>query len=507
MQTPPPLSAFIGIKYWPTWLGLGLLYILVWMPFAVRIKVGEILGQLTYWLGKERRYITATNIAICFPELNAAEQNALVQKSFQENGIGLIETITSWVRDKDSFKSQVTMTGLDKLKAAEAEGKGVLLIGAHYSTLDFGAILLSIFHSFGVTYRPHGNALFDAFMLRGRISNCNGVFDRNDIRGAYRHLKEGNTLWYAPDQDYGPKHAVYAPFFGHPAATITAASRFARINNSPTFLVRHHRIDRSHQYEMEFIPFPDSFPGNDELNDASVINTMVENAIRHYPAQYLWMHKRFKTQPGGKPMSPYIDIATPNHRLTEKQYSQVIEGADKISELQEVYDYKLPSGLWLRQYPGTINKRSYLPHPAKLFDRHAKNLRMQGFQAITVDNFFRIPPMKLSAVTYFVPSGPLLSQLPRNLVPLKALAQFIAELHNKGFDCKNPGPDHFIVTEDSFAILDPTDFIFEGKSISLKKRRSAVINLLQNLAVEKPEGDEFFSWYAKAAGLKVSEAG
>lgn len=115
--------------------------------------------------------------------------------------------------------------------------------------------------------------------------------------------------------------------------------------------------------------------------------------------------------------------------------------------------------------------------------------------------------MKLSAVTYFVPSGPLLSQLPRNLVPLKALAQFIAELHNKGFDCKNPGPDHFIVTEDSFAILDPTDFIFEGKSISLKKRRSAVINLLQNLALEKPEGDEFFSWYAKAAGLKVSEAG
>ena len=104
MQTPPPFSAFIGIKYWPTWLGLGLLYILVWMPFAVRIKVGEILGQLTYWLGKERRYITATNIAICFPELNAAEQKALVQKSFQENGIGLIETTTGWVRDKGSFK-------------------------------------------------------------------------------------------------------------------------------------------------------------------------------------------------------------------------------------------------------------------------------------------------------------------------------------------------------------------------------------------------------------------
>ncbi len=507
MQTPPPFRAFIGIKYWPTWLGLGLLFILAWMPFPVRIKAGEILGQLTCWLGKERRYITATNIAICFPELNASEQKALVQQCFQENGIGLIETISSWVRKKDSFKSQVTMIGLDKLKAAEAQGNGVLLIGAHYSTLDFGGILLSIFHSFAATYRPHGNALFDAFMLRGRLSNCDEIFDRNDIRGAFRHLKQGKTLWYAPDQDYGPRHAVFAPFFGRPAATITAASRFAKANNSPTFLIRHHRIGRTAQYEMELLPFPDSFPGNDELSDASIINSMVEKAIRHYPAQYLWMHKRFKTQPGGKPMSPYIDIATPNHRLSEQQYTQVITGAQKVSELQEVYDYKLPSGLWLRQYPGTINKRSYLPHPAKIFDRHAKNLRMQGFEAITIDNFFRIPPMKLSAATYFVPSGPMLSQLPRKLVPLQELAKFIAKLHNKGFYCKNPGPDHFIITEDSFAILDPTDFIFEHKPVSLKKRRIGIINLLQNLALEKSEGDVFFSEYAKAAGLKVSQAG
>ena len=506
MQTPPHFRTFIGIKYWPTWLGLGMLFILAWMPFPVRIKAGEILGQLTYWLGKERRYITTTNIAICFPELDAGAQKALVHKSFLENGIGLIETTTGWVREKGSFKDQVTLIGLDKLEAAQAKGKGIVLIGAHYSTLDFGANLLSIFHPFGVTYRPHRNPLFDAFMLRGRLSNCNGVFDRNDIRGAFRHLREGKTLWYAPDQDYGPKHAVFAPFFNRPAATITVASRYAKANNSPVFLVRQGRINRTRQYELEFIPFPESFPGDDEVKNATVINSMVENAIRHHPAQYLWMHKRFKTQPGGKPMSPYIDIATPNHRLTEKQYSQVIDGADKISELQDVYDYKLPSGLWLRQYPGTINKRSYLPHPAKVFDRHAKNLRMQGFQAITVDNFFRIPPLKLSAVTYFVPSGPLLSQLPRNLVPQQALAKFMAELHNRGFDCRNPGPDHFIVMEDSFAILDPTDFIYEGKSISLKKRRSAIINLLQNLALEKPDGDEFFAWYAKAAGLKVSVA-
>ena len=125
MQTPPPFSTFIGIKYWPTWLGLGVLLILAWMPFPVRIKAGEILGQLTYWLGKERRYITTTNIAICFPELDAGAQKALVHKSFLENGIGLIETTTGWVREKGSFKDQVTLIGLDKLEAAQAKGKGI----------------------------------------------------------------------------------------------------------------------------------------------------------------------------------------------------------------------------------------------------------------------------------------------------------------------------------------------------------------------------------------------
>jgi Kdo2-lipid IVA lauroyltransferase/acyltransferase len=504
MQTPPPFKSFTGIKFWPTWLGLGLLWIIVWMPFTVRMKTGEMLGLLTYWLGKERRYITEINIALCFPELNEQEKSNLVKNCFLENGIGLIETATCWIRKKEQFKKQVTLIGLDKLEEAQARGKGILLIGGHYSTLDFGGYLLSLFHPFAATYRPHGNPLFNAFMLRGRLSNCTGIFDRNDIRGAFRHLKQGKTLWYAPDQDYGPKHAVYSSFFGKQAATITAGSRFAEINQSPTFLIRHHRINRTRQYEIEFIPFPDSFPCKDELKDTTVINQMLEKAIRQYPAQYLWMHKRFKTQPGGKPNSPYINIKTPNHRLTESQYEQVIANATQVSELEQVHDYKLPSGLWLKQYPGMISKRFFQKHPAKIFDRHAKELRMQGIQAITVDNFFRIPRLKVSAVTYFVPEGPLLSQLPQNEIPLQALATFMAELHNKGFDCTNPGPDHFIVRDNTFAIHDPTDFVFHRSSISLKDRRSTVIKLLQNLNLGKTEGDLFFSHYAQAAGLSVN---
>src|SRR5690606_4657829 len=143
---------------------------------------------------------------------------------------GLLETATGWVRPPTHFMPLLELRGEAVLADALAQGKGVLMLGAHYSTLDFGANLLSVHYPFAVTYRAHKNPLFNAFMLRGRLRNCNGVFDRHDIRGAFRHLRQGKILWYAPDQDYGPEQAVFAPFFGHEAATITAASRFASFN-------------------------------------------------------------------------------------------------------------------------------------------------------------------------------------------------------------------------------------------------------------------------------------
>ena len=504
MQTPPPFSSFTHLKYWPTWLGIGLLILVAWMPFGVRYRAGRLLGMLTYWLARERRYITAINISLCFPELDDGRQRAMVWQSFLENGIGLIETATGWVRKPGAFRDQTTLIGLDALEQARAQGRGVLLIGAHFSTLDFGANLLSLFHPFGVTYRPHRNALFDAFMLRGRLSNCNGVFDRNDIRGAFRHLKQGKTLWYAPDQDYGPDHAVYAPFFGRPAATITAGSRFAAFNDSPAFIVRQHRRGKSPHYEIEFIPVPPPFPSDDEVSDATQLNHLIEQAIRHYPAQYLWMHKRFKTQPGGKPDSPYINISTPNHRLTETQYDRIIAGAVQVSELHGVLDYKLQSGLWLRQYPKVVSKGGLIRHPAKVFDQHAKNLRMHGIDAITVDNFFRVPDRKVSLVSYFVPAGKLLSQLPAKELPLESLAAFMAELHGKCFVCKTPTLDMFIAGPGKLAVLDPTDFFLRKRPPSMKERRDSLIRLSRNMALSGSGRDGFFACYADKAGLGIS---
>lgn len=259
-QNPPSLLRFLHPRHWPTWVALALFWLVAWLPFTLRLAVGGVLGRLTWLFARERRYITTINIRLCFPELTPEAQQQLVYQSFIENGIGLIETTTGWMRPPSHFQHMVVFSGEEHIEAAMAQGRGVLLLGAHYTTLDFTANLLGVAYPFGITYRAHRNPLFDAFMLRGRLRNCNGVFDRHDIRGAFRHLKQGKILWYAPDQDYGPDQAVFAPFFGRTAATITATTRFAAFNNSPVVLLRHHRLTDKQKYVIEFTPVPQPFP-------------------------------------------------------------------------------------------------------------------------------------------------------------------------------------------------------------------------------------------------------
>ena len=129
------------------------------------------------------------------------------------------------------------------------------------------------------------------------------MIDRRDIRQLVRLLKQGEVIWYAPDQDYGRKHAVYAPFFDHPAATITATTRLVRMSGAAVVPCAHYRLPDG-RYEVEFGPALDPFPLGDEEQDAALINRVIEQYVRKAPEQYLWVHRRFKHQPEGKP-SPY----------------------------------------------------------------------------------------------------------------------------------------------------------------------------------------------------------
>lgn len=432
-QAPPPNRAFLAPRYWPTWLGIGLLCLLAWLPFRLRMAAGALLGHATRLCARERRYITDINLRRCFPELSEAEHTQLLRDTFVENGIGLIETAAGWIRSPQHFRSLARFPSQQVFEDALAQGRGVLLLGAHYSTLDFCANLLSLYFPFAVTYRAHKNPLFDAFMLRGRLRNCNGVFDRKDLRGALRHLKDGKVLWYAPDQDYGPDKALFAPWFGQQAATITAGSWFASFNKSPALIVSHRRLTKEKCYILEAVPLPGNYPSGDDLADATLVNRMLEAEIRKAPAQYLWMHKRFKTRPGGKPESPYIFIRTRCPKLSAEKFAKATEGAVPVPGRSD--RQQLPGGLQLWHFAGLPKIWQGERHPAWRLDKLGKLLRAAGQKTVTVDTLWRLPHLDRTVARVFLPPGAPLTA--GDQVDVSAAAALLADLHQAGMRFMN----------------------------------------------------------------------
>ncbi|NKB34583.1 MAG: LpxL/LpxP family Kdo(2)-lipid IV(A) lauroyl/palmitoleoyl acyltransferase [Pseudomonadales bacterium] len=299
------LRGYLSPRYWPTWIALGLMKLVAHLPFPVQMFAGKVLGIASYHIARQRRHICEVNLRLCFPELSDEERKKLVRKTFVSNGIGLIEIAIAWHREPEEYRNRVTTSGLENLEEALAKGKGVLLLCAHFTTIEFCAFLFSLSYKMDVTYRGNKNPLFDAAMWNGRVRHYPAVHDRKDIRGAMRSLKQGHILWYAPDQDYGAKHSVFVPFFGNQAATITATSRFAGFNDSAVVFYSHYRNKDNTGYHLNFSPALENYPTGDQEQDAITINEIVEEAIRKQPDQYLWLHKRFKTQAAGKSARPY----------------------------------------------------------------------------------------------------------------------------------------------------------------------------------------------------------
>jgi KDO2-lipid IV(A) lauroyltransferase len=274
------------------------------LPLSWQMAIGKGLGIAMYHLARSRRHICEVNIALCFPELCAVQQKKLVRDTFISNGRGVMEIGLSWCRDPEDFRAIVTVKGQQHLYNALAQGRGVLLVSAHFSTLEIAGSLLALHHDFSVTYRRHKNPLFEALMKRGRQRHFEEVIERKEVRKAFRQLQRGKVLWYAADQDNGPRHSVFADFFGRPAASITATTTFASVNKSAVIFLSHYRTDDNGRYELIFSEALQDYPTGDEQQDVLRINALIEAAIRVAPDQYIWLHRRFKTRPEGMP-DPY----------------------------------------------------------------------------------------------------------------------------------------------------------------------------------------------------------
>jgi KDO2-lipid IV(A) lauroyltransferase len=291
-----PPKHLLHPRYWPVWLGTGLLISMTYLPYRIQLAIGKTLGLILYKTGKSRRHIATVNVRLCFPEKTEQQQTQLVRQIFIDNGIGLMETLIGWFRRPDYLLDRTHFHGFEQLKAELATGRGVILLGAHYSMLDLAGALFVTQLPANVSYRPQDNPVMNWLMEQQRQKLYTGCYTRKDIRSFIRCLKQGEVLWYAQDQDFGRKNSVFVDFFGIPTATITATSRIAKAGNAKVMPLTYFRRDDNSGYDITVHP-PLPIPSGDDIEDARVANAFIEQQLRQHPSQYLWLHRRFKTQP------------------------------------------------------------------------------------------------------------------------------------------------------------------------------------------------------------------
>lgn len=285
---------------WPTWVGVFFFRLLCrTLPWSVQVKLGRTTGRVFYHLIRYRRHVVAVNLKLCFPEKSAAERKALALAHYEAMGIGLFETGVAWWAARGKLP-KFEIVGREHLDAAAAKGKGVLLLTAHFTTLEICGRMFSDEIAMGGLYRKPDNPVIARQMELGRLKKLVPAIDMGDLRGLIRALKEGHSIWYAPDQSRRSKFSMILPFFGVPAQTNTATSRLAEMTGAaviPFFGVR--KPDGT--YLLDILPQLENFPTKDPNADAIRTNQLMEEYIRKSPEQYFWIHRRFKRRGPGFP--------------------------------------------------------------------------------------------------------------------------------------------------------------------------------------------------------------
>ena len=284
-----------------TRVALGLLWLLRLLPLRVLAPLGRGLGLLYYLLGRMRRNVALTNLGLCFPHWSESERRRVARAHFQAIGRAVLEEGILWWSSKERIQRLVRVEGIEHLEAER--GRPLIALAPHFIGLDMGGTRLATEWSGCNMYRRQSNPLMDRMLLRGRTRFLpQRMFSRRDgIRPLVRAMREGLPFHYSPDQDYGPRDSIFVPFFGVPAATITGVSRIARLARAAVVPVVTRQLPGASGYIVTFYPAWSDFPTGDEERDTRRVNEFIEQRILEMPEQYLWVHRRFKTQPPGKP--------------------------------------------------------------------------------------------------------------------------------------------------------------------------------------------------------------
>lgn len=294
-------TAYFHPRYWLTWLGIAALYLVTLLPYPLIRRIGFTLGRLFMRIGKRRVKIAERNLELCFPDMSREARAQILQENFESTGMAVMETGMAWFWPDWRVKKIFQVEGLEHMRQAQAEQRGVLLIGVHFLTLELGARVFGMYNPGVGVYRPNDNPLMDWLQTWGRLRSNKYMIDRKDVKGMIRALRAGEIIWYAPDHDYGPRRSVFVPLFAvDKAATTTGTSILMQAADPALVAFAPIRNKDGSGYRLVISPAIESFPMDDEVAAAAFMNRVVEKEILRAPGQYMWLHRRFKTRPEGE---------------------------------------------------------------------------------------------------------------------------------------------------------------------------------------------------------------
>ena len=292
---------FLGPRHWPTWLALGFMRALSWLPLPVLALIGSGIGMLFYWLHAGRRRIVRRNITACFPDCTPREQTRLVRQHYRAAGQATLDETVAWFASSSRLRRLVRFRGREHYDAALAAKRNIILLAPHFVGLDIGGIRLSMERPMVSVYRHPKNELLADVMLRARGRFGGHLVEHNKpFTTLVRMVRNGLPLYYLPDQDAGRRNSVFAPFFGVPAATFSVLPRLAHMTNAVVIACWTRQLPFGRGYEVSFRAPIENFFTDDALADTTRMNREIEECVKEAPAQYFWLHKRFKTRPEGE---------------------------------------------------------------------------------------------------------------------------------------------------------------------------------------------------------------
>ena len=292
---------YLSPKYWPMWFMIGLLRLSVFLPTVVTQWLGSALGTLIYYVAPSRKRVSRINIKQAFPNFTETEINTLNKKAFQSLGTSVFEMGAAWFEKSSVLKKHCLIEGKENLDDAISKNKPIILLTGHFTTLEIGGRLISFYcNKTSGVYKKARNPLFNAIMVNNRSIILDDIIENKNVRGIIRGLKEGYATWFAPDQDFKRQDIVFTPFLGGIATTLTATAKLARITDASVVPFYPVRLEKGKGFKLVVLPALDNFPTDDIKADSARVNKTIEDMVYNLPEQYIWSHKRFKTQENGR---------------------------------------------------------------------------------------------------------------------------------------------------------------------------------------------------------------